>query len=208
MRSRGYSISAVHQLPKSVEFPDLPGCVTEGGDLEEAMEMGTDAAGGWILRELEDGEKIPGASDYSEMAIEDGRMVNILLLDIDSYEEKYGEKAVGKNLTVSAWLTAFAEKIMSTSPNSCKMLCFRWRRENKEVKRNEKEKMRNEGIAAQFRTGANVSASLLYAGERLKRIEEQRNAPQLSPWGIPFSCLGSRDPKRICSVSSRFPSYA
>ncbi len=93
-----------------VEFPDLPGCVTEGKDLEQAIEMGIDAASGWILGELEDGEKIPQASNYSDIAIENGCMVNMLLLDIDSYGEKYGEKAVRKNLTIPAWLNAFAEK--------------------------------------------------------------------------------------------------
>ena len=93
-----------------VEFPDLPGCVTEGKDLEQAIEMGMDAASGWILGELEDGEKIPQASDYAEVAAEDGCIVNMLLLDIDAYEEKYGEKAVRKNLTIPAWLNAFAEK--------------------------------------------------------------------------------------------------
>ena len=93
-----------------VEFPDLPGCVTEGKNLEQAIEMGIDAASGWILGELEDGELIPKASDYSERAAEDGCMVNMLLLDIDSYEEKYGEKAVRKNLTIPAWLNTFAEK--------------------------------------------------------------------------------------------------
>ena len=93
-----------------VEFPDLPGCVTEGKDLEQAIEMGIDAASGWILGELEDGELIPKASDYTEIAAEDGCMVNMLLLDIDSYEEKYGEKAVRKNLTIPAWLNTFAEK--------------------------------------------------------------------------------------------------
>lgn len=93
-----------------VEFPDLPGCVTEGKNLEQAIEMGIDAASGWILGELEDGELIPKASDYSEIAAEDGCMVNMLLLDIDSYEEKYGEKAVRKNLTIPAWLNTFAEK--------------------------------------------------------------------------------------------------
>ena len=79
---------------------------------------------------------------------------------------------------------------------------------NKEVKRSEKEKRINEGIAAQFHAGADVPAPLLLCRRKVKRIEEQRNAPQLSPWGIPFPCLGSCDPKRICSVSSRFPSYA
>ena len=93
-----------------VEFPDLPGCVTEGKDLEQAIEMGVDAACGWILGELEDGEQIPRASDYSEITAPNGCMVNMLLLDLDSYEEKYGEKAVRKNLTVPAWLNTFAEK--------------------------------------------------------------------------------------------------
>ena len=93
-----------------VEFPDLPGCVTEGKDLEQAIEMGVDAACGWILGELEDGEQIPQASDYSEITAPNGCMVNMLLLDLDSYEEKYGEKAVRKNLTVPAWLNTFAEK--------------------------------------------------------------------------------------------------
>jgi len=93
-----------------VEFPDLPGCVTEGKDLEQAIEMGIDAASGWILGELEDGEQIPSASNYSEIVADNGCMVNMLLLDIDSYEEKYGEKAVRKNLTIPAWLNTFAEK--------------------------------------------------------------------------------------------------
>ncbi len=93
-----------------VEFPDLPGCVTEGKNLEQAIEMGIDAASGWILGELEDGEQIPKASDYSEITAANGCMINMLLLDIDAYEEKYGEKAVRKNLTIPAWLNTFAEK--------------------------------------------------------------------------------------------------
>ena len=63
-----------------------------------------------ILGELEEGEQIPCASNYSEITAENGCMVNMLLLDIDSYEEKYGEKAVRKNLTIPAWLNTFAEK--------------------------------------------------------------------------------------------------
>ena len=93
-----------------VEFPDLPGCVTEGRNLEEAIEMGIDAASGWILGELEDGEQIPVASEYKDVVVEENEMVNLLLLDMDSYEEKYGEKAVRKNLTIPAWLNTFAEK--------------------------------------------------------------------------------------------------
>lgn len=93
-----------------VEFPDLPGCVTEGKNLEDAYEMAIDAASGWVLGELEDGEQIPKASEYKDVVADNACMVNMMLLDIDSYNEKYGEKAVRKNLTIPAWLNSFAEK--------------------------------------------------------------------------------------------------
>lgn len=47
---------------------------------------------------------------YSEITAENGCIINMLLLDIDSYEEKYGVKSVRKNLTIPAWLNTFAEK--------------------------------------------------------------------------------------------------
>ncbi len=93
-----------------VEFPDLPGCVTEGRNLEEAILMGIDAASGWILDELEEGNSIPAASVYNEVSVRDGGMVNLFTLDIEAYAEKYGEKSVRKNLTIPAWLNTFAEK--------------------------------------------------------------------------------------------------
>lgn len=94
----------------TVEFQDLPGCVTEGKDLEEALEMAEDAASGWILGELEDGNEIPKASAYGDVKHGSAEHVNMILLDIDAYAEKYGEKAVRKNVTIPAWLNAFAEK--------------------------------------------------------------------------------------------------
>ena len=93
-----------------VEFPDLPGCVTEGKNLEEAIAMGEDAASGWILDELEEGNKIPAASDYRDVNVREGGMVSLFSLNMDSYAEKYGEKSVRKNLTIPAWLNTFAEK--------------------------------------------------------------------------------------------------
>ncbi len=93
-----------------VEFPDLPGCVTEGKNLEEAIEMGIDAASGWILGELEEESKIPVASRYEDINPENDQMINMMLLDINAYAEKYGERAIRKNLTIPAWLNTFAEK--------------------------------------------------------------------------------------------------
>ena len=42
-----------------VTVPDLPGCVTEGDTLAEAILMGQDAASGWVLGELEENPPPP-----------------------------------------------------------------------------------------------------------------------------------------------------
>lgn len=93
----------------AVEVPDLPGCATGGDTLADAILMGIDAASGWILNELEDGKDIPHASSIENVHPEPGGFVSLLALDMDAYAEKYGNKAVRKNLTIPAWLNTFAE---------------------------------------------------------------------------------------------------
>ena len=86
----------------TVEVPDLPGCVTEGKDLVDAIEMGVDAASGWVLGELEEGNNIPAPSLRKEnIKLEDPEsFVSMLVLDMDAYAEKYGDKTVRKNITI------------------------------------------------------------------------------------------------------------
>ncbi|MDO4318329.1 MAG: type II toxin-antitoxin system HicB family antitoxin [Lachnospiraceae bacterium] len=93
----------------TVEVPDLPGCVSEGDTLADAILMATDAASGWVLDELEDGKFPPEASSPESIVPDAGGFVTMLVLDMDAYAEKYGEKAVRKNLTIPAWLNTFAE---------------------------------------------------------------------------------------------------
>jgi len=93
----------------AVVVPDLPGCVSGGDTLADAILMATDAASGWVLDELEDGKPIPPASTYEDLCPDPGGFVNILVLDMDVYADKYGSKAVRKNLTIPAWLNTFAE---------------------------------------------------------------------------------------------------
>jgi predicted RNase H-like HicB family nuclease len=93
-----------------VTVPDLPGCVTEGDTLDEAILMGQDAASGWVLDELENGAPVPPATAAKDISLEDEQFVSLLVLDMDAYAEKYGKKAVRKNLTIPAWLNTFAEQ--------------------------------------------------------------------------------------------------
>lgn len=93
----------------TVIVPDLPGCVSEGDSLLNAIDMGTDAACGWILGELEDGNSIPSPTPHEEISTDPESFINLLVLDIDAYSEKYGEKAIRKNITIPAWLNTFGE---------------------------------------------------------------------------------------------------
>lgn len=97
----------------SVEIPDLQGCYTQGNTLQEALEMAQDAALGWILTTIEDEEDIPKASKIEEIDLEDKKgFKTLLLLDIDQYTQKYGEKqSIKKTLTIPNWLNKRAEKI-------------------------------------------------------------------------------------------------
>ncbi len=94
----------------TVVVPDLPGCVTGGPTLADAILMAEDAASGWVLGELEDGKTVPASSPIQEVVPDEGGFVSLLTLDMDTYTEKYGNKAVRKNLTIPAWLNTFAEK--------------------------------------------------------------------------------------------------
>ena len=95
----------------TVIVPDLPGCVTEGETIAEALEQAIDAASGWVLDELEDGKKPPAASapEHTKADEFENGMVSVIMLDMDAYAEKYGSKAVRKNCTIPAWLNTAAE---------------------------------------------------------------------------------------------------
>lgn len=94
----------------TVVVPDLHGCVSEGDNLIDAIEMAADAASGWILLELEEGNTIPAPTDSKAIEVDSNSFVNLIILDIDAYAEKYGDKTVRKNITIPAWLNAFGEK--------------------------------------------------------------------------------------------------
>ena len=66
----------------------------------------------WVLGELEEGNNIPAPSLRKEnIKLEDPEsFVSMLVLDMDAYAEKYGDKTVRKNITIPAWLNTYGEK--------------------------------------------------------------------------------------------------
>ena len=70
--------------PYTVIVPDLPGCISEGGSLEDALAMAADAAAGWIMDEMEEGKPVPAPGESKDIHIEstDG-FVRLVEVDID-----------------------------------------------------------------------------------------------------------------------------
>ena len=51
-----------------VEFPDLPGCISAGGTLEEARQMAAEALAAHVAFLREDGDEVPAASPLDVIA--------------------------------------------------------------------------------------------------------------------------------------------
>jgi predicted RNase H-like HicB family nuclease len=63
-------IAIVHKDPKSdfgVSFPDFPGCVTAGKNIDEAKDMAQEALTLHIQGMIEDGEELPAPSKLEEI---------------------------------------------------------------------------------------------------------------------------------------------
>ncbi|VVB72392.1 HicB_like antitoxin of bacterial toxin-antitoxin system [uncultured archaeon] len=68
MRTLSYRIT-LRKEPEggyTVMVPTLPGCVTHGKTVEEAIEMARDAITGYIESLIEDGETVPVEEDLIE----------------------------------------------------------------------------------------------------------------------------------------------
>lgn len=75
--------------------------------------MAEDAALGWLLTAVEEGENLPQASNIKNVQLEnENGFVSLLLLDLGAYWAKYGKrKSVKKTLTIPMWLNEKAEKL-------------------------------------------------------------------------------------------------
>jgi predicted RNase H-like HicB family nuclease len=94
----------------AVSIPDLPGCFTQGKDLQEAYDMAQDAIALWICDAEDESESIPVASDIQKMQIEEMEFVSLISVDTTEYRAERDNKSVKKTLTIPSWLNRAAEK--------------------------------------------------------------------------------------------------
>lgn len=91
-----------------VRVPDLPGCITCGKDLADAIEMAEDAISMWLCDAEDNQESIPSPSEG--LIASSPKFINLVVADTDEYRRQNDNRAVKKTLTIPNWLNSQAEK--------------------------------------------------------------------------------------------------
>ena len=90
--------------------PDLPGCITTGSSIDDAIEMITDAASGWLVVAEDEGNEIPVATPQHRLDIPENAICSIIRIDTLAYRAATDTRAVRKNVSLPAWMATLAEK--------------------------------------------------------------------------------------------------
>lgn len=90
--------------------PDLPGCITTGCSIDDAIEMITDAASGWLVVAEDEGNDIPVPTPQRNLDIPENATCSIIRIDTIAYRAATDTRAVRKNVSLPAWMATLAEK--------------------------------------------------------------------------------------------------
>ena len=93
-----------------VKVPDIPGCVTTGKDLEDAVVQITDALSGCLTVCEDEGLAIVPASPQSAISRNETDILTLISVDTLAYRARTDTRAVRKNVSIPAWMAAMAEK--------------------------------------------------------------------------------------------------
>lgn len=94
----------------TIEFPDLPGCVSCADTDEEALYMAKDALRGWLMVAEDNEMEISEPTPLKKVVLEENQRVVLVEVCLAFYRDAYRNRSVKKTLTIPAWLNDLAEK--------------------------------------------------------------------------------------------------
>lgn len=92
------------------EFPDLPGCFTDGDTVEEVLSMAKEAMEGYLFSMKDHGEAFPTPSNPASIKTSGSDFVSLVEYDEASYIRRQDARAVKKTLTIPRWLDTLAKE--------------------------------------------------------------------------------------------------
>ena len=97
----------------SVVFPELPGCVSQGDSIEDAIFMARDALGVYLSNKIERDEKFPPSSHSldCDSVCGNNEFAQFVDVDLKDYVIKIqSRKPIKKTLNIPEWLNVIVEK--------------------------------------------------------------------------------------------------
>ena len=91
-------------------IPDLPGCITTGQTLHDAITQITDAASGWLVVAEDEGLDIPSPTPQTSVERAEGDYLSLISIDTIEYRAATETKAVRKNVSLPQWMAIYADK--------------------------------------------------------------------------------------------------
>ena len=82
----------------TIVFPDLPGCISEGKSLENALYMAQSALTQWVEYLTDCKEAIPEASSSKGISVAENEFVNLVCADVKD------NRAVRRSVSIPKWM--------------------------------------------------------------------------------------------------------
>lgn len=87
-----------------ITFPDIPECMTQGNDIQNAYEMAVDALGLAITSRKTEKEEIPTPSEPHNITLNKDEFCVVIEFDMLAYQKRTNSRAVKKTLSIPEWL--------------------------------------------------------------------------------------------------------
>ena len=87
-----------------VTFPDIPECMTQGDDMEEAYDMAVNALGLCLSDMEKEHSPIPAATSPDKIVVEPDSFLAVIEFDMLAYKKRNSSSSVKKTLSIPEWL--------------------------------------------------------------------------------------------------------
>lgn len=87
-----------------ISFPDIPECLTEGDNMDDAYNMAIDALGLCLADMEKNNIPFPAPSPVDKINVDADALLVVIEFDMLAYKKRTSSKSVKKTLTIPAWL--------------------------------------------------------------------------------------------------------
>ena len=94
----------------SIEFPDIPGCLSCADTTEEAASNAREALGLHIWGMEKDNDEIPIPTDFSNLILHKNQVPLMVEVFMPPIRERQSNRFIKKTLSIPSWLNAEAER--------------------------------------------------------------------------------------------------